>query len=133
MTGIEFPDLRPPPKMGPGRRAVYRPNHKSFGAFMKSEQMRDVTADVAEDIVIAVSAIAPRSKGPGPHMADQYKVQREAGRVKVGGNVRVRVKIVNPDKAAALTEFGTSKMKASRQLRRAASEFGDFHNPPPED
>lgn len=128
---LEFPDARPAPVMGPGRRVVYRPNHRSFGAFIRSEQMRDVTADVADDIAAEAARLAPRRKDrgnvpDGVAMADQFKVNREAGVIKVYGNVRVMVQVYNEARSAAPNEFGSKRNKRHRMLGRAGAAFGDF-------
>lgn len=117
-----------PPAFGPGRRVVYRPNNESFGEFMVSEQMRDVTAEAAGDVVAIVREIAPRSDGPGPHMADEYHVDREAGERRIGRNIRVRVDVFNTNPAAAANEFGTRRNRRSRPLGRAAALVGEFHD-----
>jgi hypothetical protein len=124
---MEFPDERPPPNMR-GRRAVYRPNRKSFGAFIRSGQMRDVTTEVAQDIAQETGARSTRSNGPGPHMADQWQVKPDAGFVKVSGNVRVKVEVFNPDIAAAAQEYGAGPREGQRRrtLGKVAAEFGDF-------
>ena len=127
---------RPPPKMGPGRRAVFRPDHKSFGEFILSEQVRDVTADVAHDIAAEAGRLAPRRKSgepkEGTEMADRFHVNREAGTIKVERNVRVKVEVYNEARSAAPNEFG-NKDKTGRQhtprtrmLGRAGAMFGDF-------
>lgn len=136
---MEFPDERPPPAMR-GRRVVYRPNHRSFGHFIKSEQIRDATVEVAEDIKALASKNAPRRKAgtppDGTAMADQFKVIREAGTMKVSGNVRVRVDVINSARSAAPNEFGSMtspeegepkvRNKRHRMLGRAGAAFGDF-------
>lgn len=111
------------------RRVWYKPDHRSFGAFIRSEQMRDVTAEVAGDIARTASELAPRSDGPGPHMADQFKVVREAGFMKVGGNIRVKVEVVNDDPAAPVNEFGGKHNKRHHMLARAGGMFGDWKVP----
>ena len=128
---MEFPDERPPPRMG-ARRVVYRPNFKSFGAFMRSEQMRDVTADVANHVAHLAGQFAPRRKDrgtvpDGAAMADQFQVKREAGIVKVSGYMRVRVTVFNPARSAAPNEFGTNRNPRHRMLGRAGAVYGDFH------
>lgn len=122
---------RPPPKMGPGRRVVFRPDHSQgtgFGGFIRSDQVRDPTAAIAQEIAKAVGAASARSEGPGPHMADLWKVKKNAGLVKVAGNIRVRVDVFNPDIAAAAQEFGAGPRRGQRRgtLRRIASQWGDF-------
>ena len=38
-----------PPTMG-RRRALFKPDHKSFGEFILSDQMRDPTEEAARDV-----------------------------------------------------------------------------------
>lgn len=125
---------RPPPKMGPGRRVVFRPDHSKatgFGGFILSEQVRDVTEEVAHDIAQRAGQLAPRRKSgvtpDGAAMADQFKVKREAGTIKVKGNIRVKVEVYNSARSAAPMEFGNTHTKTRhRMLGRAGAEFGDF-------
>lgn len=117
-----------------GRNLRYSPDHRSFGRFIRSDQMRDVTARVAEDIARGVAAVSARDESenrkPGPHMADQWQVRKQAGVIEVAGNVRVRVDVFNPDIAAAAQEFGAGRRRGQRTrvLARVASKFGDFHD-----
>lgn len=121
-----------PPVMGPGRRVVFRPNHSledGVGGLLRSSQMRDVTERVAIAIARRAAELTPRSDGPGPHMADQYKVIREAGLLTVGEryrNPRVMVRIDNLSGHAAAVEFGGSRNKERRPLRTAGLEYGDL-------
>lgn len=108
------------------RRVVFVPDHKEFGEFMLSDQIRDPTAEAARDVVDIASGLAPRSNRPGPHMADQFKVNREAGVIKVSGNVRVKVEVYNEDPAAAPNEFGNGRTRRHRMLGRAGAEVGEF-------
>lgn len=129
---IDFTPTSRIPKMGKGTFVRYRPDHKSFGRFIKSEQMRDVTAEVAEDIAARAGMLAPRRKDrgvvpDGTAMADSFEVNREAGRLKVAGNVRVMVHVVNHKRSAAPMEFGNEHVKGHRMLGRAGAEFGDMH------
>lgn len=129
MEPLEFP-LTAVPRLRRGERVRYVPNHRSFGAFMKSEQMRDVTAEVAGDIADVAASLSPVSQRGGSQdglrMRDQFSVVREAGLLKVGGNLRVAVEVVNPARSAAPNEFGTAKNKRHRMLGRAGALFGDF-------
>lgn len=119
------------PRMGPKDHARFVPDHKSFGEFILSEQMRDVTADVAHDIAKLAGKLAPRRKDrgnvpDGTAMADNFKVRREAGVLKVSKNVRVKVEVFNPMRSAAPNEFGGPRNKRHRMLGRAGAAFGDF-------
>lgn len=121
---------QPPPIMGPGRRAVFRPDHKSFGRFIRSDQMREVTAEVARDIASKARDLAPRRKHgdvpEGVAMADRFEVNREAGYIKVAGNIRVKVEVYNSARSAAPNEFGGKRNARHRMLGRAGAAFGDF-------
>lgn len=111
-------------------RVWYKPDHKEFGEFMRSDQMRDVTAKVAGDISDRAGKRAPRRKSgevpDGAAMADQFKVDEGAGYLKVSGNVRVMVNVYNEARSAAPNEFGSKRNKRHRMLGRAGSEYGDF-------
>jgi len=117
------------PAMGK-RRAVYVPNNDSFGDFILSDQMRDVTEEVAKDIAELAKELSPQSSRggiqDGKRMRDQFEVVRNAGALKVGGNLRVLVEVVNNARSAAPNEFGTRKNKRHRMLGRAGALFGDF-------
>jgi hypothetical protein len=131
---MAFEDLHLPvtrtPRMG-RRRVMYVPNNRSFGAFMRSEQMRDVTADVAADIVSLARVNVKDQPGAEEHtglhdkVREGFKVQREAGLMKVGGNLRVKVTITGVD-GSALLEFGARGLSRQRMLGRAGAHFGDF-------
>lgn len=128
---MQFPDERPPPAMR-GRKVVYRPNFKSFGAFMRSQQMRSVTAEVAHHVAHLAGQYAPRRKDrgtvpDGAAMADRFEVKEDAGLVKVSGYLRVRSTVFNQARSAAPNEFGTNKNPRHRMLGRAGAAFGDFH------
>ena len=118
------------PRMRRGETVRYVPNHRSFGAFMKSDQMRDVTEEVAGDIADTAKALSPvSSRGgdqDGRRMRDQFRVVRNAGQLKVGGNLRVKVEVVNGARSAAPNEFGTRRNKRHRMLGRAGARYGDF-------
>lgn len=122
---LEFP-LTAIPKMKRGEHSRYVPNHRSFGAFMRSEQMRDPTAEAAGDIAdIAASFIPPSSGGEdstGLHdrVKAGFKVKRNGGLLKVAGNRRVQVLVENKAEGAALLEFGAKNLPRRRMLMWAA-------------
>lgn len=128
--GVEFPLTVVPPKPRGSGRVWYRMNHRSFGAFMRSDQMRDVTEEVAEDIAALAAEYSPVSNRggnqDGKRMRDQFTVKRNAGLLKVGGNLRVMVEVENRARSAAPNEFGTRRNKRHRMLGRAGAAFGDF-------
>lgn len=129
--GIVHPETRTP-RMGRRERTRYVPNHKSFGAFMRSEQMREATEDVADDIALAAAAGVPPSGGgedsEGFHdeVKSGFEVERSAGFMRIGGNMRVRVLVTNDVDGSALIEFGARGLARSRMLGRAGARFGDF-------
>jgi hypothetical protein len=120
--------------MGPGRRVVFRPDHSQatgFGGLLRSDQIRDVTAEVARDIAQEAGRLAPRRKSrgnvpDGTAMADRFKVKEDAGLIKVSGNIRVKVEVYNEAPSAAPNEFGSKRNKRHRMLGRAGAKFGDF-------
>lgn len=118
------------PKMRRGERVRYVPNHPSFGAFMKSDQIRDPTAEVAQAIARLARTFSPESsrggQQEGRRMKDQFVVVKNAGLMKVGGNLRVMVLVENNARSAAPNEFGTPKNKRYRMLGRAGAAYGDF-------
>lgn len=118
------------PRMRQGERVRYVPNHRSFAKFIKSDQVRDPTAEVAEDIAALAKELSPTSTRGGDQegrrMKDRFKVVKAAGFMKVSGNIRVKVEIVNDARSAAPNEFGTKRNKAHRMLGRAGAAFGDF-------
>lgn len=119
-----------PPRMGPRDHARFVPDHKDFGKFIRSAQVRDVTAEVAKDIASRAAKLAPRRKSgvppDGTSMADQFRVDKAAGFIKVSGNVRVKVNVFNSARSAAPNEFGGKRNTRHRMLGRAGAEFGDF-------
>lgn len=132
-----FDDLHLPIRKAPamkGRTAVYVPNHRSFGAFMISDQMRDVTAEAARDMTTAMRAASP-SASPGAkehtglhaRVKAGYVMNRNAGTFRIKGNVRVLVEIVNEAPGAALVEFGGRNIRRRRTMGRVGARFGDWH------
>lgn len=127
---LEHPITATSVKFKAGRRTHYVPNNRSFGAFILSDQMRDVTAEVAEDIADLAKTLSPTSsrggEQDGERMRDQFEVERNAGVLKVSGNLRVMVIVSNNARSAAPNEFGTRRNKRHRMLGRAGARFGDF-------
>ena len=121
----------PGPRMAPGTRVQYRPNHKSFGAFMLSDQIRDPVAEVAQQVQHQARRNAPRRKSgvtpDGLAMADRFRVNVNAGVISIGeGGPRVKVEVYNEARSAAPNEFGSERNKRHRMLGRAGAAFGDF-------
>lgn len=131
---LENPIAATSVRFTPGKRTKYVPNNRSFGAFMRSDQMRDVTADVADDIALAAAAMTPSRKGgkvekrTGLHarVKKGFRVKKAAGLMKVSGNLRVKVTVTNSEPGAALLEFGGRGLTRRRMLGRAGAKFGDF-------
>lgn len=126
-------DIVEPLKLVPprprGRRVWYKPNNRSFGLFIKSDQMRDATYEVARDVAVAATASFPAPSPNTPADAatpPEYRVKREAGQIKVGRNIRVRVLIEASGPAATRAEFGHRGSARYRTLASAASRFGDW-------
>lgn len=124
--GIEKPILATSVRFPRGAHTKYVPNHRSFAAFMRSDQMRDVTEEVANDIVALAAEFTPtsdssstRHTGLHARVKSGFKVKRNAGLIKVAGNLRVRVDVVNNKDGAALLEFGARGLAPSRMLARA--------------
>lgn len=127
-------DSRPPPAMG-RRAVVYREDHKSFGRFILSEQVRDPVEEIARELIMPLAIKnTPRSGGGVrvvkgkviPHMQDAYKVIREAGTLKVHRARRVMVKVVNTSNHSAAVEFGNKITRPRRPLGRAGAAIGDM-------
>lgn len=115
-----------------GKNVRYVPDHKSFAAFILSDQIRDATDEVAKAVAERAGQLSPRRKSARDDdttpMADSWHVDREGGAVVVAGNPRVRVFVFNDKQSAAYMEFGTKYVNRHRMLARAAAEFGDFHD-----
>lgn len=108
------------------KRSAFGADHVSFGEFILSEEMRDVTADVAGDIMAAAKADTPLGDGGNGHMRDKYRLVREAGTMRVHLADRVKVEVHNDDPEAALVEFGSRNNDRRRMLGKAGALFGNF-------
>jgi hypothetical protein len=104
-------------------KARYKPNHAGMRRFLNSKQAQDPVVAVAEAIAEVAKANSVRSNRPGPHMADQFKVERV--KLPVSGELRGAARVTNSDPAAVPNEFGGKKNKAHRMLGRAGAQFGD--------
>lgn len=112
-------------------RIWYKPDHRSFGAFIRSDKMRDVTAEVARDIAAMASAAPDVVSEDEPSdliagVRKGFRVKRNAGNLTVGGNLRVVVEVENKADGAALVEFGARNIRRRRALGSAGAAFGDF-------
>lgn len=124
--------------MARGRRggrvkAKFKPDHKAFTLFATSEQMLQPVYEAGHAVREIAQATAPRGDGPGPHYADQFKVDASAGTVRIGTYKRVIVTVVNEDPAAAPNEFGNKHMKGSHPLGKAGAAVGDYRGSMPDD
>ena len=109
------------------RKTFYQPNYASMAAFMVSEQIRGPVAEVARDIAKMAGALSPATQGsPDGPLALSFKVDREAGVIKVDKALRVKVEVYSNDRSAAPNEFGSQRNKRHRMLGRAGAAFGDF-------
>lgn len=126
--GIIEPLSVVPRKPRRARSVWYKPNHRSFGLFMRSDQMRDATAEVANDIAAEAATTIPPTRGRAKKRATNisYKVKRNAGTVRVSGNVRVSVEVIGRGTGAERAEFGGQGGQRYRNLAKAGAKFGDF-------
>jgi hypothetical protein len=104
----------------------YRPDHKSFGLFMKSAQVALPITVISHRVAAQAKKNTPRGDQGPPHMADQYKVSKAYLAIGRRRNVRVVGVVSNSSRHAAAVEFGNSHMKGRRPLGRAAAEHGEF-------
>jgi hypothetical protein len=107
-------------------RAKFKPDYRAFHRFATSDQMLKPVYEAGHDVREIASQLAPRSDGPGPHYADEFKVNASAGTVKIGRFSRIIVEVVNENKAAAPNEFGNKNNKAQHPLGRAGAMVGDY-------
>lgn len=128
ITGL--PEVRPR-RIPDGRRSLYVPNHSSFGQFILSDQVREPTVAVAEEIKLAAIPLAP-TRTPGKRrskhkpVAKSFEVVQRGPVVVVGGNPRISAQVVNTAPDAAVHEFGSKRVPRRRMLGRAGALFGDF-------
>lgn len=127
-SDLENPIIAKTVRFTPGQHAKYVPNHRSFGAFIRSDQVRDPVTEVAQDIARAAAGNVDPGSAGGLHdkVRAGFKVRRAAGLIKVSGNLRVKVEVVNTVAGSALLEFGTRNLRRERMLGRAGAAHGDF-------
>lgn len=107
---------------GPTRDNPY----PGMAAFLLSDQARDPAVAAAKDIAAIARGTAPRSKGPGPHMADQFKVNPKSAPVSIGGNPRVGAEVYNEAEGAVQSEFGGYHTTRHRMLGKAGGAVGQW-------
>jgi hypothetical protein len=112
--------------MGKRVKAKFKPDHREFTRFATSDQMLEPVYKAAHDVREIAQATSPRSDGPGPHYADQYKVDASAGTLRIGTYKRVYVNVVNEDEAAAPNEFGNKRTRGGHYLGKAGAAIGDY-------
>lgn len=114
-------------------RAKYKPDYRGFDKFATSDQMLEPLYQAAHDIRRIASATSPRSNGPGPHYADEYKVDASAGVIKIGRFRRRIVTVVNESPKAAPNEFDNKRSKGGHYLAKAGAAIGDYRGVMPGD
>lgn len=118
------------PRFAPGEVVKYVPDHKSFGAWIMSEEMRSMVMPIAVEIAVQATATAPapsEDTRPEAAMKAVYTAQREGGSKMVGGNMRIVVKVEGDGEPAERAEFSYDEDGSRRfNLRRAASRFGSW-------
>lgn len=112
------------------RRRGFKPDHKTFGEFILSEQARKPAVEASNDIADHARDLAPRGEGPGPHYADAFRVVPSGSYTAQNGNRRSIALVTNDNDAAAANEFGNvgpggmgPRTRGSRVLRRAGAPF----------
>lgn len=110
----------------------YVADNESFGRFILSDQIRKPVVEVATKIAERAGELSPKRKSrgtvdPNP-LSESFRVKPEAGVIKVGRNVRVKVEVYSESRAAAPMEFGNKRVRGHRTLGRAGAEYGDFHS-----
>jgi len=100
--------------------------HPGMAAFLVSDQAREPVVAAAKDIADLAKQLAPRGKGTGVHMADQFRVNEHTPPVNIGGNPRVGAEVYNGDPAAAPNEFGGRRNPRHRMLGRAGARIGEW-------
>lgn len=114
-------------------KAKYKPDYRGFKEFAESDQMLEPLYKAAHDVRIVAQTISPRSNGPGPHYADEYKVDAGAGTLRIGRFSRRIVTVVNESKKAAPNEFDNKHSKGGHYLAKAGAAVGEYRGVMPGD
>lgn len=114
-------------------KAKFKPDHKEFTRFATSDQMLEPLYQAAHEIRAIAQATSPRSDGPGPHYADEYKVDASAGNLRIGAFSRRIVTIVNENAHAAPNEFANKNSRGGHYLAKAGAVIGDYRGVMPGD
>lgn len=122
------------PRVWKGKHVTttYTEDHKSFGAFIKSEQAMKPVRQVSWAMKAAMMAKAPYDEKrdvneDGPHYRDSFDVERGKGLVTVSKrypNPRPFMQITNDSRHAAALEFGTADSEPQSIMRKTGSNFG---------
>lgn len=107
-------------------RAKFKPDYRAFDRFATSDQMLEPLYKAAHDIRAIASATSPRSDGPGPHYADEYKVDSRPQLLRIGRFRRRIVTVVNESDHAAALEFDNKRTKGGHHLGKAGAAIGDY-------
>lgn len=108
-------------------RYRYKPDHRSFGAFMRSPRVRAVAVQAAGDIADHARTLALAEASKTGAYANSFRVNRRAPNLRVGGNIRATAHVYNNDPAAAPQEFGDRwGNRGKRILRRAGAKVGEL-------
>lgn len=115
------------------RRSGFKPDHKSMGVFILSDQARQPAVQAAHDVVPIARALQDAADGPSTkrregaeRMAGNYKVNENTTPVIVGGNPRVGAEVYNDKRYAAAREFGHNREGGTHALRRAGAQIGEL-------
>lgn len=114
-------------------RAKFKPDYREFHRFATSDQMLEPLYVAAHAIRTIAAATSPRSNGPGPHYADEYKVDTSPHNLKIGRFSRRIVTIVNESPKAAPNEFDNRRSKGGHYLAKAGAAIGDYRGVMPGD
>jgi len=114
-------------------KAKFQPDYKEFDRFATSDQMLEPLYLAAHAVRGVAAAISPRSNGPGPHYADEYRVDSSAGNLRIGRFRRRIVVVVNESPKAAPNEFDNRRSKGGHYLARAGAFIGDYRGVMPND
>lgn len=114
-------------------RAKFKPDYKAFDRFATSDQMLEPLYKAAHDIRKIAQANSPRSNGPGPHYADDYKVDSRPKTLRIKRFRRRIVTVVNENPKAAPNEFDNRRSKGGHYLAKAGAAVGDYRGVMPGD
>lgn len=114
-------------------RAKFKPDYRAFHKFATSDQMLEPLYEAAHDIRARAQVISPRSDSPGPHYADEYKVDSRPQNLTIGRFARRIVTVVNESPKAAPNEFDNRRSKGGHYLGKAGASIGEYRGVKPGD